>query len=69
MTIGDIVVYNEVSQFFEMTDLSCTHADVAGFDNLAKWFQTRMSADPEISKHDAEMKSALAKVKKTMPDN
>ena len=69
MTIGDIVVYNEVSQFFEMTDLSVTHADVSGFDNLAKWFTTRMSVDPEIQKHDQEMKNALGKVKKTMPDN
>jgi glutathionyl-hydroquinone reductase len=28
MTIGDIVVFNEISQFFEMTGLSPSHDDV-----------------------------------------
>lgn len=69
MTIGDIVVFNEISQFFEMTGLSPSHDDVVQYAFLAKWFNQRMGNDPDIQKHDHEMKSALTKVIKTMPEN
>ena len=48
MTIGDIVVFNEISQFFEMTDLSTTHQEVVQFEFMTKWFTHRMANDPEI---------------------
>ena len=69
MTIGDIVVFNEISQFFEMTGLSPTSPEVAEHTFFVKWFTQRMAADPEISKHDSEMKAALKKATKTLPEN
>lgn len=69
MTIGDIVVFNEISQFFEMTGLSTSSPDISQYAFLTKWFTTRMANDADISKHDQEMKAAVAKCTKTMPDN
>lgn len=61
MTIGDIIIFNEISQFFEMTGHSVGHPDVAQYACLAKWFTSRMASDPEISALDKEMKDTLAK--------
>ena len=69
MTIGDIVVFNEVSQFFAMTGLSTTSEEVSGYTFLTKWYTKKMLSDPDIAKHDQDMKDTLKKCFKTMPEN
>ena len=66
MSIGDIIVFNELSQFFEMCDIKLNVGEVATHDFLVKWFN-RMLADEAVAKLDKDMKDTLAKTKKTKP--
>ena len=63
LTIGDIIVYCELSQFFEMCNLNVNHPDVSTHESLCKWFN-RLAQDPAIAKHDKEFKAALSKLNK-----
>ena len=65
MTIGDIIVYNELSLFFEICDISPTSPEIGAYTMLQRWFNERMSKDEAIAKLDQDMKNALSKHNKT----
>ena len=64
MTMGDIIVYNELSQFMELVGINPTSQELAAYPFLSKWFNQRMGTDEQIKQLDQEMKEALAKIKK-----
>ena len=65
MTIGDIVVYNELIMFNALLDISTYGAEYSPYNNLAKWMQT-MSGDSHISQLEADMKKDLKTVKRAI---
>ena len=67
LTIGDIVVFNELSLFMQLNELNPEHEDLAAYPNLMKWFKTKMLGVLVFKTYDDQMKEALAKVKKTVP--
>ena len=64
MTMGDIIVFNELSQFMELVGMNPTGQELAAYPFLSKWFNQRMGSDEQIKKLDQEMKETLAKIKK-----
>lgn len=42
LTLGDIIIFNEVSRFFELTGLHTEHAEVKDLPNITKWFKVQM---------------------------
>ena len=67
MTIGDIIVFNELSQFMQMCDLTINSDELKNQEFLSKWFVNKMLVDPTIAKYDREMKEALSKAKRVTP--
>ena len=66
MTIGDIIVFNDLSMFMHLCDLDPSHSEMAEHQNLMKWFK-KMQKEPEINKLDTKYLEVLSKSKKTMP--
>jgi len=67
ITIGDIVVFNELSLFMELNDYTPDHEEMAPYPNLMKWFKTKMLGIQVVKALNDEMKDSLSKVKKTIP--
>ena len=51
MTIGDIIVFNDLSMFMQLNDLNPQSAEMAEHTNLMKWYK-KMGKEPEIAKFD-----------------
>ena len=51
MTIGDIIVFNDLSMFMQLNDLNPQSAEMAEHTNLMKWYK-KMGREPEIAKFD-----------------
>ena len=69
MTIGDIVVFNEISMFMEMCDLKPSDAEIKAFPSLSKWLTGKMFSDPVLQKLDQDMKNAAKGLKKSIPSS
>ena len=67
MTIGDIVVFNELSMFLEINDWKPNEDELREFPSLQKWLTGKMYADPVLQKLDQEMKNAAKGLKKSIP--
>ena len=52
MTIGDIIVFNEMSQFMEMCQLTIDSEEIVSHEFLVKWYKTRMANNEVIIKYD-----------------
>jgi|TARA_B110001450_G_scaffold62479_1_gene59261 glutathione S-transferase len=69
MTIGDIIVFNDLSMFMNLCDYTPSTQDMSEHQNLMKWFK-KMQKEPEIAKLDAQFTEALKKSgKKTTPSS
>ena len=67
MTIGDIVVFNEVSMFLEINDMRPNDDELKNFPSLQKWLTSKMYSDPVLQKLDQDMKNAAKGLKKSIP--
>ena len=67
ITLGDVIVYNEISMFLQLADLTPTSSELSSFPNLVKWLTIKMPSHEVIQKLNQEMIDALKKVKKTRP--
>ena len=67
MTIGDIIVFNEISQFLYICDMKMNSTEMSEMKNIAKWY-AKIGKTPEFAKLDKEMKDALSKCQKHMPN-
>ena len=66
MSIGDIIVFNEIAMFLEISDLKITDDELKGYPQIQKWM-TKMYSDPAIQKLDQDMKTAAKSYKKVIP--
>ena len=67
MTIGDIVVFNEVSMFLEICDMKPNDPELNSFPSVQKWLTGRMYSDQALMKLDQDMKNAAKGLKKSIP--
>ena len=58
MTIGDIIIFHELSQFMHMCGLTIDSDELRAHEFLSKWYTQRMIVDQTIAKYDKEMKAA-----------
>ena len=67
-SLGDILVYNELTLFLAVTDMKWTRPageegqDVSEFEHLCKWGSSRMQALYPLKGIDEQMKVALRKL-------
>ena len=68
ITLGDIIIFNELSLFMELCDLNPQSPELSEHMNLVKWFNIKMKSQKVFADFDEEMKAELKKVKKKKPE-
>lgn len=68
ITLGDVIIFNELSLFMELCDLNPQSAELSEHINLIKWFNIKMKSQKVFADFDEEMKAELKKVKKKKPE-
>lgn len=58
MTIADIIVWNEISQFMELIDMATKELENEDLLNLNKWFKN-LNDNMQLKDLDNQMKTAL----------
>ena len=66
ITMGDIVVFNDIAQFLAVTDTSLDHPDLSKHSNVKRWFN-KMEENEVILKHVQDMRAALKDTKRSIP--
>ena len=66
LTIADIIVFSEISQFLFMTGKTFEDDEFSEYAFLIKWFNL-VKSDRAIQFKDEEFKQAMAGLKKTLP--
>ena len=60
MTIGDIIIFNELSQFLFITKLDFKQEKLATMEKLKYWYTTQMPVDEIVVTLDERMRTYLA---------
>jgi glutathione S-transferase len=60
MTIGDIIVYNDLSMFMNLCDYTPSSSEMSEHTNLMKWCK-KMGKDQEIASLDTKFAETLKK--------
>ncbi len=50
ITLGDVIVYNEVSMFMALTDKTAQSSEFSKYPNLVKWLTVKMPSHDAIAK-------------------
>ena len=66
ITLGDIVVFNDIAQFLAVTNTDLNHPDLDKHANVKRWFN-KMEENEIVLKHANDMRNALKDVKKVIP--
>ena len=67
MTVGDVIVFNDISMYLELCNLTPDSGEMAQSPNLVKWIKVKMLSNSVIVALDTKFKESLKKAKKTTP--
>jgi len=59
LTIADIIIFNELSQFLFLTNENFKEGKLAGMEKLEYWYSTQMATDKIVMALDERMKEYL----------
>jgi len=67
MTIADIILFNELSQFLFLTNLDFTQEKLATMEKLKYWYTDQMPTDKIVMDLDERMRKYLEKRPRPIP--
>lgn len=62
LTLADIIIYNELSMFLELTKQKWTSPDMKELPNLVRWATEHIGKRQDIKALDDSMKEELKKI-------
>ena len=63
MTLGDLLVFSDLLQYIEINGFNEKSPELKDYENLMRWYSTKMMAKPQLKQVVEEFREALKKAK------